>query len=159
LTEVRVGQRRAGRTGEDEHRRRRQPVQVLAHVGHDQLGKVHVPHTGPRLGQPKRVTRIVVIELASDPHRPGQRRRCAAPLARRQRRRSALEGPRGTRRAQPARLPPDQHGHSSRRPDAYSPPIFPDQSQLTVARRQIHALHGTVAHPGARRPRTLPHGY
>jgi hypothetical protein len=59
----------------------------------------------------------------------------------------------------PARLPPDQHGHSSRRPDAYSPPVLPDQPQITAVRRQIHALHGgTDAHPGARRPDPAPWG-
>ena len=46
-------------------RRDREPVQVRAHVGNDQLGEVHDADTGPGRGRPERVTGPVVVELAS----------------------------------------------------------------------------------------------
>ena len=50
---------------------------MLTDIGHDQLREIHRPGTGPRLGQTERMTRAVVIELPSDPHRTGVK---AAPL-------------------------------------------------------------------------------
>jgi hypothetical protein len=52
-------------------RRDREPVQVRAHVGNDQLGEVHDADTGPGRGRPERVTGPVVVELASHPHGAG----------------------------------------------------------------------------------------
>ena len=53
------------------NRPRREPVQVRARVGNDQLGEVQDADTGPGLGRPERVTGPVVIELVSHPHGAG----------------------------------------------------------------------------------------
>ena len=64
--EVRVRERRTGRGGEDESGRRGEPGQVLTQIGHDQVGEVHVPHAGSRLGRPERVAGLVVVKLPGD---------------------------------------------------------------------------------------------
>ena len=58
---------------------------------------------------------------------------------------------------QPRDSPPDQHGHSPRTPDAYSPPIFPDRSP--ARRSQTPGLSlmegsGRVGQPTGRVPST-----
>jgi hypothetical protein len=69
--EVGVRERRAGRGSEDERRRRGKLGQVLTKIRRDQLGKVHVPHTGRRLGRPEGMASTVVVKLAGDLYRAG----------------------------------------------------------------------------------------
>jgi len=71
IADIRVGQRRAGRAGEDQRPRRGKPAQVLAHVGNDQIGEGHDAQTCPGLRRPERVTRLVVVELAGNPDGAG----------------------------------------------------------------------------------------
>ena len=44
---------------------------MLTKIRRDQLGKVHVPHTGSRLGRPEGMASTVVVNLAGDLYRAG----------------------------------------------------------------------------------------
>ena len=44
---------------------------MLTEIRHDQVGEVHVPYAGLRLGRPERVTRLVVVKLSGDLYRAG----------------------------------------------------------------------------------------
>lgn len=64
LAEIRVRDGCSRRGGEDERAGERDPVQMLPHVGNDQLGERNGTNTGLGLGRAEAVALAVVVELA-----------------------------------------------------------------------------------------------